>query len=53
MTYSNGDVYEGNWINDLKEGIWLITLPNGDRYNVTFKNDNEIGKEFFFKIKNN
>jgi len=50
--YANGDEYEGNWKNDLREGIGnllynsLGTLikENGDKYEGEWKEDQMTGK---------
>jgi len=33
MIYNNGDIYDGNWKNDLKEGKGIMKYNNGDEYN--------------------
>lgn len=32
MIYSNGDIYEGSWLNDLKHGYGILEKKNGDKY---------------------
>ena len=31
-TWSNGDKYEGYWLNDIKHGKGKFTMTNGDFY---------------------
>ena len=42
--YKNGDIYEGNFINDLKEGKGEMEYNNGDKYNGIWKDDKREGK---------
>lgn len=30
MTYPNGDSYEGEWANDLREGFGILKYSKGD-----------------------
>ena len=48
--YYNGDRDEGEWKNNLREGIGIYYYSNGDRYEGEYKNDeNEgIGIYYFF-----
>lgn len=32
MFYLNGDIYEGEWVEDCREGNGEISYANGDRY---------------------
>ena len=41
--YKNGDRYEGNFINDLKEGKGIMKLNNRDEYNGNWLNDKSEG----------
>ena len=43
MIYNNGNKYDGEWKNDLKEGEGKMTYNNGDEYNGYWEND-EIKK---------
>ena len=43
MNYNNGDKYEGEFKNNLKEGKGIMIYNNGDKYDGEFKN-NEIIK---------
>ena len=38
IVYHNGDVYEGDWVDGLKEGRGYYTWENGDVYEGEFKN---------------
>ena len=45
MIYPNGDVYDGNWINNQKDGEGIYTMCNGDSvYKGFFKADLMHGK---------
>jgi hypothetical protein len=44
MTYSNGDFYEGEFENDVKNGTGKVTYSNGDFYEGEFENDKFNGK---------
>ena len=44
MKYSNGDKYDGNWINDAKNGQGKMEYANGDIYNGRWKNDKRYGQ---------
>ena len=39
MTYNNGDVYEGQWLNNLKDGKGQMTYSNGDKQIGNWLND--------------
>ena len=39
MYYYNGDVYEGNWQNDKREGQGSYTWKNGSKYTGSWKYD--------------
>ena len=32
ITYENGEIYEGEWKEGLKEGLGSLTSPNGSKY---------------------
>ena len=49
--YNNEDIYEGNFINDLKEGKGIMKYNNGDIYDGNWKNDLKEGNGIL-KIKN-
>ena len=46
MYYSNGDVYEGNWKNNLKQGYGIMKYSNGNIYEGDWEKDkkNYYGK---------
>jgi hypothetical protein len=44
MTYSNGDKYNGRWLNDKREGEGDITYTNGDKYNGRWVEDKRQGE---------
>ena len=52
MTYHNGDRYEGEWLNDLKNGegkvfclcIGIMSYNNGDEYNGHWKDNKKDGR---------
>jgi len=41
---ANGDVYKGEWKNDLKNGKGLLTYSNGDTYEGDWLNDEKNGQ---------
>ena len=45
MEYKNGNKYEDNFQNDLKEGKGIMKYNNGDLYNGEWKNDLKEGKK--------
>jgi len=46
--YSNGNIYEGEWVNDKKHGHGKYIFKNGDIYEGEFKNDEINGKGIFY-----
>lgn len=47
MTLRNGSIYDGEWVNNIKEGFGVLTFPAGSeylRYEGDFKNDLQIGE---------
>ena len=44
MSFANGNVYEGDFSNDLMNGRGLMRYKNGDEYLGQFKNDIRHGK---------
>ena len=51
MEYNNKDEYNGDWINDKKEGKGIMIYNNGDKYDGNWKNDirEGEGKIYFFE----
>jgi hypothetical protein len=43
MTYANGDLYQGDWMNDKKNGNGNMTYANGDLYHGEWMNDKRNG----------
>ena len=41
--YNNGDKYEGQFLNNKKEGKGIMEYYNGDEYNGDWKNDKKEG----------
>ena len=39
MKYLNGDEYNGEWKEDLKDGFGIMKYNNRDEYNGNWKND--------------
>lgn len=46
--YSNGNIYEGEWVKDKKHGKGKYTFYNGDIYIGEFKNDKIDGEGVFY-----
>lgn len=59
MTYSDGRVYEGSWVNDERNGRGKMTYSDGSVYNGywsdgqkwNFVNDNFLKLPFLFNDK--
>ena len=51
MTYSDGNIYEGEWEEDNRHGFGSFTWANGDRYVGHYKQDVEYGEGMFKKDK--
>ena len=51
MIYENQDVYDGEWINGLREGNGVLTFLNGDVYKGSWKNNMKSGKGVFVKTE--
>ena len=49
MTYENQDVYEGEWINGVRDGNGVFTYINGDVYKGSWKNNMKSGRGVFVK----
>ncbi len=43
MQYSNGDKYQGMWVNDLREGEGVLNFATGDSYYGSWKDDLQCG----------
>ena len=41
MIYSDGDIYEGEWIDDEIKGEGIYNFKNGDRFEGLFLNGKE------------
>jgi hypothetical protein len=39
MNYQNGDIYEGEWKNGLKDGSGIYKYYNGDKYSGCWNED--------------
>ena len=44
MYYYNGDLYEGDWINDKREGQGTYVWKNGSKYIGSWKDDKKNGE---------
>lgn len=44
MRYDNGNTYEGEWINGIREGSGRMVYSNGDVYEGEWKNDKRHGQ---------
>src|SRR5690606_27847137 len=47
IDYSTGDIYEGDWVNGLREGSGRELMANGDMYIGQFKDNRRNGKGVF------
>ncbi len=45
ITFRNGDIYSGDWLNDTRSGIGKINYSNGDQYEGFWRNNKRF--EFF------
>ena len=43
-TYSNGQIYEGNYVKGVKEGLGKLIYPNNKIYEGEFKNGKPRGE---------
>ena len=43
MTYANGNIYEGQWVNDQRDGNGKMTYANGNIYEGQWKNNQRDG----------
>lgn len=43
IAFSNGSKYEGEWVQDKREGKGKFTWNNGDTYEGDFKDDRRTG----------
>jgi hypothetical protein len=51
MTFTNGDVYEGDWMNDKAHVKGKLTRANGDVYEGDFVSDTIQGKvEYTWRV---
>ena len=48
ITYDNGDVYEGNFVENVKEGKGIYKYSNGDRYEGEFFEDQKDGYGIYY-----
>jgi hypothetical protein len=39
MEYENGDVYDGKWVNDMRDGFGIMKFKSGDTYEGDWKLD--------------
>ena len=53
MTYPDGSIFHGFFINGLRDGNGVMTFPSGNRYNGQYKNDKREGYGEFFYLKEN
>ena len=51
MTYENQDVYEGEWINGIRDGNGVFTYLNGYVYKGSWKNNMKSGRGVFVKTE--
>ena len=43
VVFENGDVYEGDFVNNIKEGYGIMSYNNGEKYQGEFKNNVKDG----------
>ncbi len=43
-SYADGTIYDGNWVEDKREGFGVFTWPNGMKFEGEFKNNVRYGK---------
>jgi hypothetical protein len=48
MVYSNGDIYEGLWINDLKHGYGVLEKKTGDKYYGHWNEGLKEGQGYYY-----
>lgn len=48
MIYANGDIYEGSWLNDLKQGYGIIEKKNGDKYYGNWNIGMKEGQGYYY-----
>ena len=46
--YGNGDMYEGDWVDDVRSGLGVLTMANGDRYEGHWLADQKEGPGRYF-----
>jgi hypothetical protein len=51
MYYANGDIYEGEWLDDMRHGKGMLRLANSNRYEGEWKLDKKNGEGKFFFLK--
>jgi len=52
MYFANGDIYEGEWLEDKRHGKGMLRLANNNRYEGEWKLDKKNGNgKFFFLNK--
>ena len=47
MYYANGDIYEGEWLDDMRHGKGMLRLANTNRYEGEWKNNKMCGNGIF------
>lgn len=47
MYYFNGDIYDGDWFHDMRQGRGKYTYSSGAYYDGQWKDDKKEGKGFF------
>ena len=52
MNYNNGDKYEGEFKNNLREGKGIMNYNNGDKYEGEWKNNLREGKGIYYYNNN-
>jgi hypothetical protein len=42
--FANGNIYDGEWLDDKKHGHCVFTWPTGEKYDGEYQNDNRHGR---------
>jgi len=51
LRYASGDVYDGEWKNDMKDGVGKLLFASGGTYNGEWLNNTITGKVNFIIVR--